>query len=110
MPAATRAAGVASFVPSLRTWVTGCEVECSVIGTEVRTSSPFFSCHTVHVVTPLMPVVVTWDSPTNRSELVAVVSLKGISTVVVASPRVTRLTLMVSSPLGPFETVTRSRG
>ena len=80
------------------------------MGTEVRTSSPFFSCHTVHVVAPLTPAVVTWDSPTKRSELVVVVSLKGISTVSVASPRVTRLTLIDSSPASPVVTFTRSRG
>ena len=44
------------------------------------------------------------------SPLVTVVSLNGISTVSVACPRVTRLTVIVSSPAGPFDTFTRSRG
>ena len=105
-----RAAGVASFVPSLRTWGTGGVVACSVSGTEVRTSSPFCSCHTVHVVTPLTPCVVTSDSPTKRSAEVVVVSEKGISAVSVAGPRVTRWTSTVRVPASSVDTATRSRG
>ncbi len=49
MPAATRAAGVASVRTCGRA-----EVECSVIGTEVRTVVPSFSCHTVQVTVTLL--------------------------------------------------------